>query len=195
MLPPSPWWRAGRGSAGCSWGSSWPLSLAGAWAAKRQRRPSGANSPCSALLWAMPWATSTHGAPRLGWPHHARPVPGHDRLLISAVLVVAFERPWSLAPPSQVLPALLWLGIVGSGLAYVVCFRLIGNWGPTGTSLVSFGIPVVGIVLGVLVLAEAVDGRILEGTAFVVAGIALVNSRRAGRQLHLRSPAPDGVSK
>ena len=55
-------------------------------------------------------------------------------------------------------------------------FRLLASWGATRTTLVAYVIPVVGIVLGYLVLAEPVDGRLILGTLFVVAGVALVNS-------------------
>ena len=49
-------------------------------------------------------------------------------------------------------------------------------------------IPVVGIVLGYLVLDEPVDGRIIVGTALVIAGVGLVNSRFGRRRLFGRVP-------
>ena len=75
-----------------------------------------------------------------------------------------------------------------SGLAYLFVFRLFAAWGATRTTLVAYVIPVVGIVLGYLVLAEPVDARILFGTAVVIAGIGLVNSRFGRRRLFGRVP-------
>ena len=59
--------------------------------------------------------------------------------------------------------SILWLGILGSGLAYLFVFRLFAHWGATRTTLVAYLIPVVGIVLGYLVLAEPIDARIISG--------------------------------
>jgi drug/metabolite transporter (DMT)-like permease len=71
----------------------------------------------------------------------------------------------------------VWLGLLGSGLAYLLFFRLLRTWGATRTSLVAYLLPVVGIVLGVLVLREPVDLRLIVGTALVIGGIAIVNAR------------------
>ena len=73
-------------------------------------------------------------------------------------------------------------------MAYLAVFRLFAHWGATRTTLVAYLIPVVGIVLGYLVLDEAVDARIIIGTALVIAGIGLVNSRFGRRQLFGRVP-------
>ena len=44
-------------------------------------------------------------------------------------------------------------------------------------------LPVVGIVLGFLVLNETIDGRVLAGTVLIVGGVALVNSKFGQRRL------------
>ena len=75
----------------------------------------------------------------------------------------------------------MWLGLLGSGAAYLIFFRLLGRWGATRTSLVAYLLPIWGIVLGALVLAEPIDGRLVLGTALVISGIALVNLRRSLR--------------
>ena len=98
-------------------------------------------------------------------------------LLITGVLAITFERPLSFPGRWDAVLAVVWLGLLGSGTAYLVFFRLLGNWGATRTSLVAYLLPVVGIVLGAVVLHERVDARTLLGTALVIAGIALVNAR------------------
>ena len=67
-------------------------------------------------------------------------------------------------------------------------FRLFQHWGATRTTLVAYLIPVVGIVLGYLVLSEPVDARIIVGTALVIAGVGLVNSRFGRRRVFGRVP-------
>lgn len=97
--------------------------------------------------------------------------------VVSSALALVFERPFGLSLSAGALGSVLWLGLLGTGLAYLAFFRLIRNWGATRTSLVAYTLPVVGIVLGVVFRGEAVDLRILAGTALVIGGIGLVNAR------------------
>jgi drug/metabolite transporter (DMT)-like permease len=110
--------------------------------------------------------------------------------LISAALALLLERPLATELREDALVSVLWLGILGSGLAYLAFFRLLGRWGATRTALVAYLLPVVGIVLGAVVLAEEVDARILLGTALVIGGVALVNSRYGRRTLFRAAGEP-----
>ncbi len=100
---------------------------------------------------------------------------------------VLYVTPWAIAlEGSAGLPrtldgwlAVIWLGALGSGLAFLIFFRLLTRWDATRTSLVAYLIPVFGIALGALVLRERVETGLLMGTALIVGGIALVNLRRA----------------
>ncbi len=109
-------------------------------------------------------------------------------MLIAGAIALATEHPWTDSPDLEAIVSILWLGVFGSGLAYLVNFRLLAAWGATRTTLVAYVIPVVGIVLGYIVLAEPIDGRLLVGTALVVGGVALVNSRFGRRRLFGRVP-------
>jgi len=98
-------------------------------------------------------------------------------LVMVTVLAFVFERPWE-APinPDSVL-AVVWLGLLGSGFAFIVFFRLLNSWGATRTSLVAYLMPVWGIALGAAVLGEPITIDRVLGTALVIAGIGLVNLR------------------
>jgi drug/metabolite transporter (DMT)-like permease len=96
-------------------------------------------------------------------------------------------------PDGQAIFAILWLGILGSGLAYLFVFRLFAHWGATRTTLVAYLLPPVGIVLGYLVLQEPVDARLILGTGLVIAGIGLVNSRFGRRRVFGRVPPVEAV--
>jgi drug/metabolite transporter (DMT)-like permease len=109
--------------------------------------------------------------------------------VITAVLALVLERPFATVVRPDTVISVLWLGILGSGLAYLAFFRLLGRWGATRTSLVAYLLPVVGIALGVLVLSEQMDARILLGTVLVIGGVALVNSRFGQRRLFGRQDA------
>ena len=77
---------------------------------------------------------------------------------------------------------------LGSGVAYLLVFRLFSHWGATRTTLVAYLLPVVGIVLGYLVLDEPIDGRLILGTALIIAGVFLVNSKFGRRRVFGRVP-------
>ncbi len=112
--------------------------------------------------------------------------------IIAGSVAIAVDRPWTLAPTPEAVFAVVWLGLFGSGFAYLLFFRLLRDWGSTRTSLVAYLLPVVGIVAGAVVLQETVDARILFGTAFIVGGVALVNSRRGARRLFGRAARIEG---
>jgi drug/metabolite transporter (DMT)-like permease len=113
--------------------------------------------------------------------------------IIVSVFALLFEHPWTATPDAEAVFSILWLGIFGSGLAYLLVFRLFQHWGATRTTLIAYVIPPVGIVLGVLVLNEPIDARIVLGTALVVAGVGLVNSRFGRRRLFGRVPPIEAV--
>ena len=109
-------------------------------------------------------------------------------LLIVGAIALVVEHPWEARPGAQAVFAVVWLGIFGSGLAYMAYFRLLGRWGATRTSLVAYLLPIVGIVLGFLVLQESIDSTLVLGTALVIAGVAFVNSRWGRRRLFASTP-------
>lgn len=71
--------------------------------------------------------------------------------------------------------ALLWLGLLGSCLAYLLFYLLLHSVGATRTTMVTYVFPVVGVTLGVLFLDELADWHLLAGAALVVASLAVVN--------------------
>ena len=115
-------------------------------------------------------------------------------LLIVGVLALVLERPWETAQPdAQAWFSVIWLGIFGSGMAYLAYFRLLGRWGATRTALVAYLLPVVGIVLGYLVLQEPIGPSLLAGTVLITIGVALVNGRWGRRALYGRTPPVETV--
>jgi drug/metabolite transporter (DMT)-like permease len=112
-------------------------------------------------------------------------------LLIAGVLALVIEHPiGSLTPAPEAIVAILWLGILGSGVAYLAFFRILQEAGATRTTLVAYLLPVVGIAMGTI-RGEAITIERIVGTALIVGGIALVNSASIGRwrQSVTREPA------
>ena len=78
---------------------------------------------------------------------------------------------------AESVAAIAVLGIVGTGFAYVLNYQIITSEGATVASTVTYLLPVVAIVLGVLVLGESVTVTTLAGIALVLAGVALTRRR------------------
>jgi len=88
---------------------------------------------------------------------------------------LAFESPLRLPSLSLTWIALLWLGFLGTGSAYLLYFYLINEWGSTRTSVVTYTMPVIGVFLGVVFLAETVSASLILGVGLVLTGIGFVN--------------------
>jgi drug/metabolite transporter (DMT)-like permease len=74
--------------------------------------------------------------------------------------------------------SLLILGVVGTGLAYIVNYELIRSTGPIAASIVSYLIPVVAVILSVIVLSESLLVWSIIGGAITLLGISLTRSRK-----------------
>ena len=109
---------------------------------------------------------------------------------ITGTIALLTEHPFQAEWTGRTIFAIAWLGLLGSGIAYLLYFRLLKSWGATRTSMVAYLLPVVGIVAGTLVLGEVVDAGVLTGTALVIGGVALVNSRFGQRRIFGRAAPP-----
>jgi len=88
---------------------------------------------------------------------------------------LAFESPLRLPSLSLTWVALLWLGFLGTGLAYLLYFYLINEWGSTRTSVVTYTMPVIGVILGVVFLDESLSVSLILAVGLVLTGIGFVN--------------------
>ena len=75
--------------------------------------------------------------------------------------------------------AMLPLGILGTGLAFVLMTTLVGRVGGPRGAVATYFIPVVAIALGVVLLGERVAPAALLGTALVLVGAWLTSRREA----------------
>ena len=108
-------------------------------------------------------------------------IPALFQVVFAAAIIVpmalAVEHPiGSVQPAPSAIVAVIWLGILGSGVAYLCYFTILAHWGATRTSMVAYLLPVVGIALGAAVMQDPVTVNRIVGTGLIIAGIALVNS-------------------
>lgn len=73
--------------------------------------------------------------------------------------------------------SLLALGVFGTGLGFLIYFTLIERVGATSASMVTYLVPVVGLVAGALVRGERFGDNVLLGAAVLVAGVWLAQRR------------------
>ncbi len=78
--------------------------------------------------------------------------------------------------------AIAVLGIIGTGIAYVLNYLIITGEGATIASTVTYLLPVVAIVLGVLVLGESIAAIVVAGVVLVLLGVALTRFRTASSE-------------
>jgi drug/metabolite transporter (DMT)-like permease len=95
------------------------------------------------------------------------------------LLPLAFHY-WPEASPSlgSWLSAIV-LGIVCTGIAYILYFRLIAHVGPTRAIAVTYLIPLFGMVWGLIFLHEAITANMIVGCAVILIGTALATGALA----------------
>jgi drug/metabolite transporter (DMT)-like permease len=107
-------------------------------------------------------------------------------ILIPVSLVV--DRPWTLAPSTGSLLALLGLSIFSTALAFVIYFRLIQTLGSVGTTAQAYLRVPIGVALGVLFLGEGLSSTAWIGLGCVVIGVAAMTIP-AGKAASLQEAA------
>lgn len=76
---------------------------------------------------------------------------------------------------STTLFALVWLGLLGTCLAYIFYFFILQEWGATRAALVTYVLPVIGVSAGAIFLSEAVTWELVIGGLLILSGIWAVN--------------------
>jgi drug/metabolite transporter (DMT)-like permease len=112
------------------------------------------------------------------------------QLAAGAVLMAAVVPVAGRSVPHLRLDAvlgLLILGTLGTGVAYVLNYRLIVDEGPGVASIITYLLPVVAVVLGAAVMREPLSLSMFAGAALVLAGVAVVQLRP--------SPVPAGPAQ
>jgi drug/metabolite transporter (DMT)-like permease len=100
--------------------------------------------------------------------------------LVSATVVMWLatffvESPVKIPQMGITWIALLFLGILGSGLAFVLAYYLIHEIGPTRTSMVTYLFPLGGVILGVAFLNEELSWQLLVGAVLIILSLLVAN--------------------
>ena len=93
--------------------------------------------------------------------------------IILLPLTLIFEQPWNSIPSTISVISVIYLGLVSTGLAWLLRFSILKKNGLIFQSQVSFLIPIFGIVLGYIFLNELITPKIIVSVVLVLVGIYL----------------------
>jgi drug/metabolite transporter (DMT)-like permease len=82
----------------------------------------------------------------------------------------------------RVVASIVLLGVLSTGLAYVLYFRLIADLGATTASAVNYVVPIAAVLIGAVLLGEPVTWNVVAGGLIVLAGMAYAENRLALRR-------------
>ena len=94
--------------------------------------------------------------------------------LILIPLVSFTEQPWQIIPRTDSLISVIYLGVVPTGLAWLLRFRILKNNGLIFQAQVAYLIPIFGVILGYIFLKELITIKVLISLIAVSVGIYFV---------------------
>ena len=98
--------------------------------------------------------------------------------LILIPLVSFIEQPWNLEPRLDSTISVIYLGLVSTGIAWLLRFKILVNNGLIFQSQVSYLIPIFGIILSYIFLQELITFKVLISLIAVVVGIYFVKKAK-----------------
>ena len=99
-------------------------------------------------------------------------------IIILIPLVSFIEKPWNLNPSVQSTISVIYLGVVSTGLAWLLRFRILKNNGLIFQSQVSYLIPIFGMILSYIFLKEMITPKILVSLTAVAVGLYFVRKSK-----------------
>ena len=94
--------------------------------------------------------------------------------LILLPISFLIEQPWNLSPRLDSTLSLLYLGIVATGVAWLLRFYILKHNGLVFQSQVAYLIPIFGTILGFLILGEIITPKVIISLLAVIIGIYIV---------------------
>jgi drug/metabolite transporter (DMT)-like permease len=95
-------------------------------------------------------------------------------IIILIPLASLIEKPWNLDPSLKSTVSLIYLGMISTGLAWLLRFRILKNNGLIFQSQVSYLIPIFGMILGYIFLKEMITSKIIVSLTAVLVGLYFV---------------------
>ncbi len=90
------------------------------------------------------------------------------------------EKPWLSDPSIESTLSLLYLGIVATGLAWLIRFRILSVNGLVFQTQVAYLIPIFGVFFGYFLMNEVITWRVLISLSIIIFGIYIVKKNNKG---------------
>jgi drug/metabolite transporter (DMT)-like permease len=90
-------------------------------------------------------------------------------VLLGAAVPLMGRQPITLS--TSVVFSVVALGVLSTGIAYVLNYRLIQDEGPTAASMTNYLTPVVAVLLGIAFVDEQLTWNLIIGTAMILVGL------------------------
>ena len=87
---------------------------------------------------------------------------------------LVLEQPWDLNPRLDSTLSLIYLGIFSTGIAWLLRFYILKHNGLVFQAQVAYLIPIFGVILGFLILNEAITSKVIISLIAVIIGIFIV---------------------
>ena len=91
-----------------------------------------------------------------------------------------FETPWNSNPSLESTLSLLYLGVVATGLAWLIRFRILTVNGLVFQTQVAYLIPIFGVIFGYFIMNEIITWRVLISLVIIILGIFIVKKNNKG---------------
>ena len=92
--------------------------------------------------------------------------------------MIFIEQPWQLTPRLDSIISVIYLGLVSTGIAWLLRFRILINNGLIFQSQVSYLIPIFGTILSYIFLKELITLKVLISLIAVIIGIYFVKKAK-----------------
>ena len=100
------------------------------------------------------------------------------KIIILIPMVTLIEQPWNVEPRLDSTISVIYLGLVSTGLAWLLRFKILVNNGLIFQSQVSYLIPIFGTILSYIFLKELITFKVLISLIAVVVGIYFVKKAK-----------------
>ena len=89
-------------------------------------------------------------------------------------ITLILEQPWDLDPRLDSTLSLIYLGVFSTGIAWLLRFYILKHNGLVFQAQVAYLIPIFGVILGFLILNEAITSKVIISLIAVIIGIYIV---------------------
>ena len=95
-------------------------------------------------------------------------------------MALILEKPWLSSPTLESTLSLLYLGVVATGLAWLIRFRILSVNGLVFQTQVAYLIPIFGVFFGYFLMNEVITWRVLISLSIIILGIYIVKKNNKG---------------